>query len=165
MFGRKIRSNLPVVGQVLCKSNLNHEKYEKQKSVQKKKQKPLFDKRACKSELSEGESVRLRYIGDTCWSEKWFVKFQLDPRSYIIEMSDGSWYTRNRKYILKTPEQYDKVDLNDDLVVNDNEEHVNLGTRVCVWQTLEQPSEAPEMQAPRRFERVQSIPKRLIEDV
>ena len=117
LYGRKIRSNLPVVEQFLTQIGFSNDK--KQKSVQKMKQKKYFDKNVRElPHLKKGDCVRLRDVSDKKWDAKVVVKEQVAPRSYVVETPDGVHYRRNRKDLLKTEEN---ISGELDLEMNSNE--------------------------------------------
>jgi hypothetical protein len=157
MFGRKIKSNLPVVGNLLLQKN--HSGFVKQRKDKKDKQKLYHDRNVKElPPLRENESVRIRNSLDTKWSEKGIVVEQVAPRSYVVETPNGV-YRRNRKDIMKTVESFDIKPTNDMDISEDQNIQItgNDGSALQDNRTMDVP--------PRRSERVRFKPKRLIEEI
>ena len=145
MFGRKIRSNLPMVQKILRESVVL-----KQKDAKKQKQKCQFDKKAVElPPLKVGDYVRLRE------SKKGVVKSQIEatPGSYVVEVPDKASYRRNRKDILKTEENFDFQDLEAEICDSD----IKLDNEKTGIQN--------ENNVLRRSERIRTKPNRLVEEM
>uniref|UniRef100_A0A8C4RHI8 Gypsy retrotransposon integrase-like protein 1 n=1 Tax=Erpetoichthys calabaricus TaxID=27687 RepID=A0A8C4RHI8_ERPCA len=110
LMGRRLRSNLPMK-QTLLKSGME-DKVRKVKENINRKQKIYFDRGTrILPELEIGEEVRIKDSSTNTWNLQGAVKEQIDPRSYIVETSDGTVLRRNRRDIVvdKTSKEPSKV--------------------------------------------------------
>uniref|UniRef100_A0A8C4RPS8 Gypsy retrotransposon integrase-like protein 1 n=1 Tax=Erpetoichthys calabaricus TaxID=27687 RepID=A0A8C4RPS8_ERPCA len=110
LMGRRLRSNLPMK-QTLLKSGME-DKVRKVKENINRKQKIYFDRGTrILPELEIGEEVRIKDSSTKTWNLQGAVKEQIDPRSYIVETSDGTVLRRNRRDIVvdKTSKEPSKV--------------------------------------------------------
>ncbi|XP_053326251.1 uncharacterized protein K02A2.6-like [Spea bombifrons] len=103
LMGRRLRTNLPMKDDLLARRTGAQVKQFKEN--QKEKQKVYFDSRV-KSlpELHKGEKVRIK-DKDNTWTQKGSIDEQVQPRSYTIRTEEGRIIRRNRRDILKEPEQ------------------------------------------------------------
>ena len=90
LYGRKIRSNLPVVEQFLTQIGFSNDKKQK---CSENEAKEVFNKTVRElPHLKKGNCVRLRDVSDKKWDAKVVVKEQVSPRSYVVETPDGINY-------------------------------------------------------------------------
>ncbi|KAJ8019062.1 hypothetical protein HOLleu_42585 [Holothuria leucospilota] len=97
MFGRRLRSGLPIHNDLL--GPVDHEVI-KTKRYQKQKQKMFFEKKSNElPKLETGERVRVEREGK--WQIKGQVQEQVAPRSCLVKTGEGSLLRRNRKDLRK----------------------------------------------------------------
>jgi hypothetical protein len=101
MYGRKIRTNLPMVHQLSKRSR----DIAMRKVEQKVKQKDRHDSKGVKplDLLTPGQTVRIQRDNGR-WSNRAVVVKEIAPRSYIVKTENGSLLRRNRRDLLKTSE-------------------------------------------------------------
>lgn len=84
LYGRTIRSNLPINEDMLKTRVPNSDEFVRQKIFIKDKPKLYFDKNVRElPPLQHGDHVRLRDIRDTAWMTPAVVQKEVAPRSYV----------------------------------------------------------------------------------
>jgi hypothetical protein len=102
MYGRRIRTNLPMIHE---RPSTSSRKIAMNKVQQKLKQKLRHDQRGVKplDPLKPGETVRVQNSsGD--WMDRAVVVKEVAPRSYVVKTEKGSDLRRNRRDLLRTTE-------------------------------------------------------------
>ncbi|XP_038139714.1 uncharacterized protein LOC119782701 [Cyprinodon tularosa] len=95
LMGRRIRSNLPVNEDLLTPKGAH--KVTQLKEEQKAKQKKLHDRMAKHLPILKlGDTVRLRDISTGTWRKKGRVEEEVAPRSFRIQVENGTSLRRNR---------------------------------------------------------------------
>ena len=120
LYHRRIRSNLPMMDNLLDPQNINFHQVRERKERQKAKQKQRYDQHARDlPELHIGQHVRLLDQNTNRWSEQGIVKTKLPNRSYIVQTDQGVTRRRNRRHIRPTHRKkqdvaHDNDDYDDD---------------------------------------------------
>lgn len=144
MFGRRLRSLIPAKSELL-EPQLYPDLKEKLENA-KQQQKQNFDKGSKELEpLNVGDTVRMKLPGQDKWSKGVCVE-DLGRRSYKV-IVNGTLYRRNRRQLIKTPEQT-RIDIDMD---NDPEtqQPITGGDQL-------------EEEQPRRSTRTRRPPQRLM---
>ena len=159
LMGRRIRTNLPILEDLLTPKGAHKVKVAKIKEKQKQKQQ--HDKRAKHlRDLKPGEHVRIRDHVTGIWSMQGSVQREVAPRSYQIQTEHGASLRRNR------------VDLKPQVSSQQCEEQPDSTAQVgdTTSGLLDQTSEneatdpdVPSVTTPCRPKRNVQPPKRLIE--
>ena len=97
LYERPIRSTLPFVFRLKSK-------YEDTQDILKQRQntqKLYFDKNGCKNlpELHAGDLVMLQDTNNLRWKPATVVSPTKEPRSYIVQTTEGTRYRRNRRFL------------------------------------------------------------------
>ena len=96
LFNRKVQSKIPHVVRHTIQSENTKQHLQNRQAVQK----VYFDKHAKElPPLIENQQVSVRNFSTGLWSPATIVKESSEPRSYIIEMPDGTMLRRNRIHL------------------------------------------------------------------
>ncbi|XP_069110060.1 uncharacterized protein [Argopecten irradians] len=165
LYGRTIRSNLPINDQMLrTPVKVNPDEYLKNKMLVKEKQKQYYDKTVRElPPLRQGDSVRIRDVRDTAWTTPAVVKTEVAPRSYLIKTKTGSELRRNRKDLLKCESP---VNINEELDPVDDEQFYDCEDELIPQSTRETyVNQTKPVPVTTRSGRVVTPRHRLIEDM
>ena len=103
LFSRRLRSNLPVIGDQLLPETPNRQEVREKMQISKHDQKTYFDRNAhALKPLELGEPTRIQQQ-DKAWKPA-VVTQKHNERSYSVQTPDGAVYRRNRRHLLKTKE-------------------------------------------------------------
>ncbi|KAK3106970.1 hypothetical protein FSP39_004211 [Pinctada imbricata] len=90
-----------------CHGNRFSQSFERAIMERKLKQKQYYNRNTTEqSQLSTGQTVRLRDQNDKTWDTRSKVLNQVAPRSYLVQTEGGKIYRRHRKDILQCNEQF-----------------------------------------------------------
>ena len=104
MFGRKIRTNLPVH---IRNQDPRRDEVKQRLMERQERQKADFDKNTKPlPPLSTGQSVRVQNQETGKWEEGRIVHKRSEPRSYDVDTHSGHVLRRNRRHIRQTRETY-----------------------------------------------------------
>lgn len=101
-FGRKIRTNLPVLPKNLLPNTISKSLLMKNNSVFKSRQKQNFDRRHGVKQLPTlhpGDAVLIKLDGQKEWKQPAEVVKQCATRSYLLRTPEGGQLRRNRRHI------------------------------------------------------------------
>jgi hypothetical protein len=97
LYGRKIRANLPVKNEVKLTNMEDHNNM-----LQKSDRAAQQYKKTARSELKEmdkGQTVLVQNVGENVWTTGKIQGKCEEPRSYNVELDNGSQIRRNRRFI------------------------------------------------------------------
>lgn len=107
LMSRKLRDILPSVESALKPKLINYKEYNKNIQVKQQKQKTYYNKKCKKlKSLRNNQKVRFQNTLGSQWSFGKVVD-RVRDRSYKIEKEDGSYVTRNRRFIEIVPNETD----------------------------------------------------------
>jgi hypothetical protein len=97
LYGRKIRANLPVKNEVKLTNIEDHNNM-----LQKSDRAAQHYNKTARSELKEmeeGQTVLVQNVGENVWTTGKIQGKCEEPRSYNVELDNGSQIRRNRRFI------------------------------------------------------------------
>ena len=100
MFGRKVQSNLPAVNL----ADLDDCTKDDLRDLREHHDAPYNSRSRPLDELNPGNSVRVQDPVTKKWSPGIIKAKEPEPRSYLVQLSNGGIYRRNRKHIRHTGE-------------------------------------------------------------
>ena len=122
IYGRCLRSLLPIYQEKLKIKSINDDDIQDQKFQKQSKQAFYYDQHAkCQKQLKEGQDVYV-YQNEK-WKEAVVEKKCAEPRSYIIKTQDGKIYRRNRNRLRPVQSEETSVEISDN--ENDNVDDEN----------------------------------------
>ena len=109
LMSRRLRSVIPCTDQQLQPKIVNPVTMKYAIEKKQERQKYYYDKTARPlTPMIIGESIRMRHQHGK-WIPATVVGIAEQPRSYVVETSDGGRYRRNRRDLLKAYSQYDQI--------------------------------------------------------
>ena len=109
LYNRRLRSNLPMMDNLLDPQHIDRQFVRERKEGQKVKQKERYDKHARDlQELDIGDHVRLQDMHNNKWSQSGVIRKKLPNRSYLVEISNGEIRRRNRRHLRLAPQRRDE---------------------------------------------------------
>ena len=108
MFGRKIRTTLPVAPRCLVQKNLDLEDLREKDAAWKEKQRGYFDRHHGARplpDLQPNDPVLVKLDNQKGWEQPARVLGKCAPRSYIVETPTGQ-LRRNRRNLMPTTEEH-----------------------------------------------------------
>jgi transposase InsO family protein len=97
LLGRQVKSTLPFT---VKEENDHKEALRQRQQIQKK----YYDRGTTElSELKPGQPVMLQSHKDLTWKPATVVTPTKEPRSYVVQTTDGARYRRNRRFIRNLP--------------------------------------------------------------
>ena len=122
IYGRCLRSLLPIYQEKLKIKSINDDDIQDQKFQKQSKQAFYYDQHAkCQKQLKEGQDVYV-YQNEK-WKEAVVEKKCAEPPSYIIKAQDGKIYRRNRNILQPVQSEETSVEISDN--ENDNVDDEN----------------------------------------
>ena len=121
IYGRCLRSLLPIYQEKLKIKSINADNIQDEKVQKKSKRAFYHDQHAkCQKQLKEGQDVYV-YQNEK-WKEAVVKKKCAEPRSYIIKTQDGKIYRRNQDRLrtVKSAETSVEISHNENDNVNDD---------------------------------------------
>ncbi|KAJ0050670.1 hypothetical protein NL108_005059 [Boleophthalmus pectinirostris] len=107
MTGRQIRTTVPVLEKTLLPRPINPDQVLLKNNVAKDSYKFFYNRRHSAQPLSElhpGQSVRVKIDGEKGWTiPAKVISKSKEPRSYLVEMSNGKVARRNRRHLQAVP--------------------------------------------------------------
>jgi len=162
LYNRRIRTTLPLT----TNDNSEHQEYLRHRQ---QIQKNYYDKNGTKElpELKPGQPVMCQSPKDLTWTPATVVSPTKEPRSYIIQTTDGNRYRRTRKFIRdlqQTPETFEGGDTQDSQPNEDVSTSAVNSPKKSVTISPE-PETSSETPALRRSSRTRTTPSRLITEI
>ena len=108
MFGRKIRTTLPVAPRSLQQKPIEEEKFRERDAIWKERQKNNYDRQHGTKPLQEllpKETVMIKLDNEKRWQQPAKVVEKCAPRSYIVQTPTGM-LRRNRRHLKPTTEEH-----------------------------------------------------------
>ena len=103
LYNRRLRSNLPIMDNLLDPQHVDPQLVKERKEGHKAKQKTQYDKHARDlTELNIGDHVRLQDMHTNRWSQSGVIRKKLPNRSYLVEISNREVRRRNRRHLRLT---------------------------------------------------------------
>lgn len=104
LMGRRLHTNIPVATSQLQPKVVDPSLVRKKQKERKTYQKQYYDKDSRPlPDLKEGERARVQIQGK--WKPVVVMDKAVTPRSYIVKTEEGRLLRRNRKHLMKLPEQ------------------------------------------------------------
>ena len=137
LYSRRLRSNLPMMDNLLDPQHVDPQTVRERKEGQKAKQKRHYDQHARDlPEFSVGDHVRLQDMQNNRWSQHGVIRTRLPNRSYLVQLDNGEIRRRNRRHIRPAPQRRDEGIIaaqtdsdSEDVAVNDDDNHARRGDR------------------------------------
>ena len=113
LMSRNLRSVVPCTKQLLTPKTIHHKRFRQNRIKQQSRQSKYHNRQSKELKpLQIGQPVRAQICGKL-WQAGIVKRVDVNPRSYIIETTDGGTYRRNRRHIKTLNQQPQSPDLAD----------------------------------------------------